>query len=187
MRFYGQSKSSASEASPPESTSAGDDEMPTRRSGGVFTSRIGLGNWIRRSHRDGQGEGEEVGGGLECTASSYTAMEDNESRQQQELTAGASNANDECKISSEDGKEQEEGYLKYIAPDAAIEDANGDQRLEQTQVAPTAHEDDEVSSNKVKRLSKVKHFKRAVSSVLPKVEPLPWTTFFCLSFWCTIP
>ncbi len=68
MRFYGQSKSSASEASPPESTSAGDDEVPTRRSGGVFTSRIGLGNWIRRSHRDGQGEGEEVGGGLECTS-----------------------------------------------------------------------------------------------------------------------
>lgn len=115
------------------------------------------------------------------------AMEDNESKQQRELTAGASNTHDECKISFEDRKEQEEVGLKYIAPDAAIEDANGDQRQEQTKVAPTAHEKDEVSSNKVTRLSKVKHFKRAVSSVLPKVEPLPWTTFFCLSFWCTIP
>ena len=184
MRFYGQGKSSASNASPPESTSAGDDEVPTRWSGSVFTSRIGLGNCLRQSHHDGQGEGED-GGGLECTA--YTAMEDNESRQQRELTAGASNARDECKISSEDGKEQEEGGLKYIAPDAAIEDANRDQRQQQTQVAPTSHEEDEVSSNKVKRSSKAKYFKRAVSSVLPKVEPLPWTTFFCLSFWCTIP
>jgi len=26
-----------------------------------------------------------------------------------------------------------------------------------------------------------------VSSVLPKVEPLPWATFFCLSIWCAIP
>ena len=66
-RFYGQSKSSASNASPPESTSAGDDEVPTRWSGSVFTSRIGLGNCLRQSHHDGQGEGEE-GGGVECTA-----------------------------------------------------------------------------------------------------------------------
>lgn len=26
-----------------------------------------------------------------------------------------------------------------------------------------------------------------VSSVLPKVEPLPWGTFFCLSVWCAVP
>ena len=28
---------------------------------------------------------------------------------------------------------------------------------------------------------------KLVSSVFPKIEPLPWPTFFCLSLWCTVP
>mmetsp|Transcript_28484 Transcript_28484/g.59366 ORF Transcript_28484/g.59366 Transcript_28484/m.59366 type:complete len:918 (-) Transcript_28484:195-2948(-) len=35
--------------------------------------------------------------------------------------------------------------------------------------------------------SEVAALKNMVESVLPKVEPLPWPTFFCLSVWCAIP
>lgn len=31
------------------------------------------------------------------------------------------------------------------------------------------------------------HMETFAKSVLPKVEPLPWTTFLCLSVWCAIP
>ena len=161
---YGNSISSPSKASP--QTSANDNEVP-RRSGGVFTSRLGMRNYLHRSHRDGQEE-EELGG-LECSAS-YRAMDDTKDKWQ-ELLTDASNAYDEVELSSESGKE-EEGGLDYIAPDASME---------------TKNLEGKASSENMKKLSKAKSFKRVVGTVLPKVEPLEWTTFCCLSVWCTIP
>ena len=92
-------------------------------------------------------------------------MEDTESKQQ-ELMTGASSAYDEVEVSSEN-EEEGEGGLDYIAPDEAMEDTKNQEGEE--------------------KLSKAKSFKRVVGTVLPKVEPLPWATFLCLSVWCTIP
>jgi len=85
-------------------------------------------------------------------------MVDTESKQH-DLTPGASN----LLYYDEDGKE-EEGEQTSVVPDA-----------------------DEVPHNNATKYSPAKSIKKVVNSVLPHVEPLHWTTFFCLSGWCTIP
>ena len=197
MRFFnGQGKTttpSMEGATPPVSNSAHDEYgVPTTGRGdasGGFTSRFlgGLGRDRHRpprSHggdRPGGDAGGDDAGGLEYT-SSYASMADIEGSERRErgLTEGVT-SNDDARrdeyyeISSENVNEEEEeeggGELEYVAPDeAAMEDdtKSGDQRQKRTRAA-------------------AKSIKRVVSSVLPKVEILPWTTFFCLSLWCTIP
>eukprot|EP00584_Thalassiosira_punctigera_P000831 CAMPEP_0172533624 /NCGR_PEP_ID=MMETSP1067-20121228/6258_1 /TAXON_ID=265564 ORGANISM="Thalassiosira punctigera, Strain Tpunct2005C2" /NCGR_SAMPLE_ID=MMETSP1067 /ASSEMBLY_ACC=CAM_ASM_000444 /LENGTH=844 /DNA_ID=CAMNT_0013318287 /DNA_START=162 /DNA_END=2696 /DNA_ORIENTATION=- len=47
--------------------------------------------------------------------------------------------------------------------------------------------DDEETASIASFSTKGSALKSMVKSVLPKIEPLPWTTFFCLSIWCAIP
>ena len=98
-------------------------------------------------------------GALECITS-YSAMVDTESKQH-DLTPDASSL-----YYDEDSKE-EEG--------------------EQPSVVPDSHQADEVPTDSAAKFSPAKSIKKVVSSVLPHVEPLHWTTFVCLSGWCTIP
>mmetsp|Transcript_12178 Transcript_12178/g.26281 ORF Transcript_12178/g.26281 Transcript_12178/m.26281 type:complete len:890 (+) Transcript_12178:181-2850(+) len=48
-------------------------------------------------------------------------------------------------------------------------------------------DEDEDDNDLEKTSSKSDTLKKMVQKVLPKVEPLPWSTFFCLSMWCAIP
>jgi hypothetical protein len=67
-----------------------------------------------------------------------------------------------------------------------------DGKEEEGEQAPVVQEaqqiiTDEVHDQSTKSSTKAKTIKRVVSSILPHVEPLQWTTFFCLSVWCSIP
>eukprot|EP00571_Detonula_confervacea_P007225 CAMPEP_0172327990 /NCGR_PEP_ID=MMETSP1058-20130122/60117_1 /TAXON_ID=83371 /ORGANISM="Detonula confervacea, Strain CCMP 353" /LENGTH=905 /DNA_ID=CAMNT_0013045083 /DNA_START=218 /DNA_END=2935 /DNA_ORIENTATION=- len=89
---------------------------------------------------------------------------------------------------------QEEGELEcasYSAP--AMKDTKDEKNTqpkknqqEEKLSTPTTN-CEEISPIIEGNASKTAVFKHMVSSVLPKVEPLPWTTFFCISIWCTIP
>lgn len=57
----------------------------------------------------------------------------------------------------------------------------------QQQQERTTDNDEETPSDNRKNSLTAEPFLRIVSTVLPKVEPLPWSTFFCLSIWCTVP
>lgn len=67
-------------------------------------------------------------------------------------------------LNGEDGKE-EEGKQSPVMDEAANQSEN---------------------NNRTKS-STAKTIKRVVSSILPHVKPLQWTTFVCLSLWCSIP
>lgn len=87
--------------------------------------------------------------------------------------------------------EEEEGTSYSAMKDTKDETSNEQKKnmnKEQTQSSKTDEEETaSVSSINIESASKATAFKTMVSSVLPKVEPLPWTTFFCLSVWCAIP
>ena len=51
----------------------------------------------------------------------------------------------------------------------------------------TTYNDEEIASENRKNSLNTEPFIRICSTVLPKIEPLPWTTFFCLSIWCAVP
>ncbi|KAL3768770.1 hypothetical protein ACHAWU_006871 [Discostella pseudostelligera] len=55
------------------------------------------------------------------------------------------------------------------------------------QQEPTTDIEEEILSDTRKNSLNADPLMRIVSTVLPKVEPLPWPTFFCLSIWCTVP
>lgn len=55
------------------------------------------------------------------------------------------------------------------------------------QQEPTTDIEEEILSDTRKNSLNADPLIRIVSTVLPKVEPLPWPTFFCLSIWCTVP
>lgn len=76
-------------------------------------------------------------------------------------------------------------------------DSDADDGLECTTLAKNTIEinlkqqkgqtNEEVSSENRKNSLNAEPFIRICSTVLPKIEPLPWATFFCLSIWCTAP
>mmetsp|Transcript_28586 Transcript_28586/g.68827 ORF Transcript_28586/g.68827 Transcript_28586/m.68827 type:complete len:943 (-) Transcript_28586:155-2983(-) len=87
---------------------------------------------------------------------------------------------------------QEEGGLECTSYSSMKDKGNqtnkqqNTQQQQRDQVPVTKSKEEEKSSDKGEA-SKVTVLKAMVSSVLPKVEPLPWATFFCLSIWCAIP
>ena len=69
------------------------------------------------------------------------------------------------------------------------EDDTKEEEEKQAPVVPEAQQimTDEAHDQSTKSSTKAKTIKRVVSSILPHVEPLKWTTFVCLSVWCSIP
>jgi hypothetical protein len=66
-----------------------------------------------------------------------------------------------------------------------------DGKIEEGKQAPVVQEAQQIITDEhdqsTKSSTKAKTIKRVVSSILPHIEPLQWTTFFCLSVWCSIP
>ncbi len=90
---------------------------------------------------------------------------------------------------------------------AAMEEHNESKQQQQQQTGSNSHNEDDLSSESaIEEESGNPSFKTAVATstvdhglqtsfqlesavidFLPKVEPLPRSTFFCLVFWCTTP
>ena len=101
------------------------------------------------------------------------------------------------------GQEEEVGEVEFTGSYSVMEEdvmvaevtsafeCEDDKEEEEKQapVVPEAQQimTDEAHDQSTKSSTKAKTIKRVVSSILPHVEPLKWTTFVCLSVWCSIP
>lgn len=56
-----------------------------------------------------------------------------------------------------------------------------------TSTTPETKSSFDVESASVASKGSALNLKNMINSVLPKIEPLPWTTHLCLSVWCAIP
>ena len=101
------------------------------------------------------------------------------------------------------GQQEEVGEVEFTGSYSVMEDVmvaevtsafkcedDKEEEEKQAPVVPEAQQKimtDEAHDQSTKSSTKAKTVKRVVSSILPHVEPLKWTTFVCLSFWCSIP
>ena len=89
---------------------------------------------------------------------------------------------------SDRGAEDEDG-LELAA--VTVANSTAERHLHQQQQQPREQTIDNngeaISSENRKNSLNAEPLLRIACTVLPKVEPLPWTTFFCLSMWCTVP
>jgi len=96
------------------------------------------------------------------------------------------------------GQQEEVGEVEFtgsysvmVAEVTSAFECEDDKEEEEKQapVVPEAQQimTDEAHDQSTKSSTKAKTIKRVVSSILPHVEPLKWTTCVCLSVWCSIP
>jgi len=81
---------------------------------------------------------------------------------------------------------QEEGGLGCSSY-TMMKDGTNEKSKQQEELKPSASKTNDDDLEIASKGSGVLVLKRMVSFVLPKIEPLPWTTFFCLSVWCAMP
>ena len=84
------------------------------------------------------------------------------------------------------GDVQEEGGLGCSSY-SMMKDSTNEKSKQQEELKPSASKTNDDDLEIASKGSGVLVLKRMVGFVLPKIEPLPWTTFFCLSVWCAMP
>ena len=96
----------------------------------------------------------------------------------------------EQKHRSDRGAEEDDDGLELASVTVANSTAERHRHQQQQQPQPreqTTDNGEAISSENRKNSLNAEPLLRIACTVLPKVEPLPWTTFFCLSMWCTVP
>jgi len=81
-------------------------------------------------------------------------------------------------------RDDDDDGLEFATIAKKFTETESNQHQQQEQ---TADIEEEIVSDTRKNSLNADPLIRIVSTVLPKVEPLPWSTFFCLSIWCTVP
>lgn len=165
MKLFNKPKTSPTESS---------DDAMAKRQGRMLKTLFGV--------KKGSQQTDDYNDGLECTSTaSYNIMKEEDAQEvNNSIQYKTEQSEEETEIGNAISTSQSES--SQIDNDMGIENSASD--VTDTSIAT---EEGGNTTTKKKKRRVVKKLLRSMSSVLPKVEPLPWGTFFALSSWCAIP